>query len=343
MISVVLSTYNGERFIEKQLDSLRLQTLQPDEVIIRDDCSSDGTLAIISEYCKIYNLTSWFWSSNEKNIGYKEGFYRSIKESKGDYIFLCDQDDEWELNKIETMMRVFRNHPEIWALNCAVELIDVNSNTIGIKSSKNRTNCNFLYTNKELDKLSFFKPDFVLRHNIGPGCAMAIDRRTANGFLNTYNMNLPHDWYMNIIAAVNNGCAFFNESLTRYRIHNNNSIGANLGFFEGIQKKDKLVRIADYKSRIVSFDMIAMEFNHEFNEEEQETIRLLDSMVQFYNKPGIKTLREARGITGYNELSKRNVQLWEIMVALHMDNIIRKIFFRDERIENEDSGSDCHI
>ena len=154
-ISVVMSTYNGKSFIKKQLDSILNQTVIPDEVIICDDCSSDDTVDIISNYITVNNLNTWTLSVNKKNLGYKANFYQGILKSKGDYVFFSDQDDVWLPNKIELMMQTFNEHPEIWTINCGVCLINEFDNPIKEKIEKNWSNCNFLYTEKKLPRLSF--------------------------------------------------------------------------------------------------------------------------------------------------------------------------------------------
>ena len=102
-ISVAMTTYNGARFVEKQLASLLAQTRPADEVIILDDRSTDGTPGIVTRFIKKNSPVSWHFSVNEKNLGYKENFYHAVGRTTGDLIFLCDQDDVWHSNKIEAM------------------------------------------------------------------------------------------------------------------------------------------------------------------------------------------------------------------------------------------------
>ena len=100
-VSVVIATYNGEKYIVKQLESIRNQTRKPDEVIIVDDRSNDNTFKIVKEYIQQYALRNWRIYLNDCNLGYKGNFQKGIELATGKYIFLCDQDDEWERNKIE--------------------------------------------------------------------------------------------------------------------------------------------------------------------------------------------------------------------------------------------------
>lgn len=120
-ISVILSTYNGKRYLRELMDSLRNQTRQPDEVLVSDDASSDGTVELVRSYIEEYGLTSWRVIENTKNIGWKANFKRGILASSGDLVFPCDQDDIWDLHKIELMSAVMEDNPEINVLACQVK------------------------------------------------------------------------------------------------------------------------------------------------------------------------------------------------------------------------------
>jgi glycosyltransferase involved in cell wall biosynthesis len=104
-ISVCLATYNGEKYIKEQLDSILIQLGENDEVIISDDCSTDKTIDIIKslddERIIVY--------PNRINVGYTKNFENAIANARGDIIFLSDQDDVWSINKIEKMSKDLQN------------------------------------------------------------------------------------------------------------------------------------------------------------------------------------------------------------------------------------------
>ena len=89
-ISVVIASYNGAEFIREQLDSIRTQTLPPDEVIIADDCSSDGTFELCREYIAKNNLEGWTLYRNPENLGVRRNFREALMRCTGDYVFTCD-------------------------------------------------------------------------------------------------------------------------------------------------------------------------------------------------------------------------------------------------------------
>ena len=101
MISVLIIVYNGERFLEEQLESIYNQTVLPDEVMVSDDCSQDGTIDILREYHQKYGLK---YSVNPYNLGYLGNLKRSLELCRGDYIIFADQDDIWFPNRIEAAL-----------------------------------------------------------------------------------------------------------------------------------------------------------------------------------------------------------------------------------------------
>ena len=101
-VSVVVCTYNGEKYISTQLDSILKQTYPIYEVIIQDDNSTDGTWGILQEYASKYANVHIF--RNEKNLGVNANFFSAIRKAQGDYIAISDQDDIWHSDKIEKQM-----------------------------------------------------------------------------------------------------------------------------------------------------------------------------------------------------------------------------------------------
>ncbi|MBR6117887.1 MAG: glycosyltransferase [Paludibacteraceae bacterium] len=99
-ISIALASYNGARFLRDQLDSLYTQTLLPDEVVVCDDASTDGTADILKEYHDKYGLK---YVINDHSLGCNQNFFKAIDLCSGEYICICDQDDIWLPNKIETV------------------------------------------------------------------------------------------------------------------------------------------------------------------------------------------------------------------------------------------------
>lgn len=217
MISVAMSTYNGEKYIYQQLESIFNQTRQPDEVIICDDCSIDNTVAIINQYikdnklgykCKLY--------INESNLGYINNFKKSMSLTTGNYIFLADQDDIYYENKYEVMCN-YLNNKNVLVVNANYEMIDENSNIIkGIRfRSTNRSN--------GINKMSF--ESFLYNSNY-PGFSMGMKRELLEEFLKLdFADCYGHDILLNLLAIHLDGAYEINNILSKYRLHSNNTSG----------------------------------------------------------------------------------------------------------------------
>lgn len=122
MISVAMTTYNGEKYVKEQLESILEQTKPVDEIVIMDDKSTDETVEIIKKIQEKSEVKI-ILEVNKENVGYIENFRRAIKKTKGDIIFLCDQDDVWYKGKVEVMSGLMENG-NIGVLCSKYDLID---------------------------------------------------------------------------------------------------------------------------------------------------------------------------------------------------------------------------
>lgn len=190
-VSIVLATYNGERFIVEQLESLRKQTLQADEVLISDDASTDNTVELIKEYIRQHSLQNhWRISVNRPNKGYIRNFIDTIKMASGTYIFLCDQDDIWVNTKVEIMTRVMEENTQINVLlaECANFSGKYNSN-----DTKFYQSCN----PKDYDLTVRYIPYSSSNHMFkGLGCCMCFRKDFYNKISKFGFFEIGHDLYL---------------------------------------------------------------------------------------------------------------------------------------------------
>ena len=154
MISVCMATYNGERFIKEQIDSILMQIGPNDEIVISDDHSTDNTLKIISSYndkrIKLIN------NPNVRSVSYN--FLNSLKNAKGDYIFLSDQDDIWMPQKIQIILENLINYDLVVH---DAKVIDSKGNILNNSAHQN-ARVNFVYN--------------LISNRTFSGCCMAFRR-----------------------------------------------------------------------------------------------------------------------------------------------------------------------
>ena len=167
-ISLVMATYNGAKYLNEQLDSIKNQTLKLDEVIIVDDVSTDDTSYLVEKYISNHQL-NWMFIKNEKNLGYKGNFKKGLAHASGDVIFLCDQDDIWHLDKVERMVEALKNHLEIKALASSFNFVDGQGKPFSIEQKKGYANQNLLHKDV-IDEIERVDLSLVKITNFSQGC-----------------------------------------------------------------------------------------------------------------------------------------------------------------------------
>lgn len=264
-VSLVMAVYNGEKYLIEQLDSIRKQTYPIDEVLLLDDVSTDNSYELIHQYIDGYKLINWKLIKNETNLGYRKNFKKGLEMVTGDIIFLCDQDDRWHLNKVETMVEYMKDK-SILSLASSFNFMDQEGKCFEVNKIKGRSNNNLLF--KEVTELlTEIDLKLLLQSNFSQGCTMAIKEEVKDNYLKVTQGKLPHDWELNIISSIKNGCYYLDKPLIDYRIHNNNTIGMD-DIVEGniINEKKKRVnkRIEQTKAQIENVNFaLELELNRE--------------------------------------------------------------------------------
>ncbi len=225
MISVVLCTYNGEKFLSQQLDSILNQTHKVDEIIICDDCSSDTTSSILEEYRNRFpEVIKALY--NKKSLKVIKNFEQAIKQSSGDIILLCDQDDIWKENKVDRIVNYFQKNLGILAVFHELELMDEDNHTHTLgETMLDKLDVNKQLLNRIKEENSWFQ--FLLFRNIVTGAAMAIKKEAKKYIFPfvTHNVAIIHDYDIALVLSNQNKFDFLEEKLGYYRIHSAQQVG----------------------------------------------------------------------------------------------------------------------
>lgn len=212
--SVLVSTYNGEAFIEEQLASLLGQTVQPDEVLILDDCSADNTYAKAEAFLEQNHLSGWRLSLNKHNKGFRANFRALAEMATGDLIFFCDQDDVWGKCKIETCVAFMVDH------------LDVNLLCTDYICSSSRPEANSL---SALALRDGWNVERIHPHKGKPyiwlGCAMAVRGTFVREILPYWADDWAHDECVWCMAEASDSSAILHEAHLWHRIHDGNATG----------------------------------------------------------------------------------------------------------------------
>ena len=220
-VAVVVCTYNGEKFLAEQLQSILDQTHPPDGIIVSDDGSSDSTLDVVEEFSSRDSgakRPQWTVQSRKKPLGVAGNFASALKKAQGDFVALADQDDVWEPNRVEKGLARFRDG--VLLVHSDATLIDEAGQPTGSLMSALR-----LTGGERRSLLSGNALDALLRRNLVTGATTMI-----RASLLQQALPIPegwvHDEWLGLVAAMKGGVVFSEESLVRYRQHGSNEIGA---------------------------------------------------------------------------------------------------------------------
>ena len=216
MIAILLATYNGEKYIRDQIDSILCQSFSAFRLYISDDCSTDKTLDILNEYVKKDNRVHVV--SQKENIGHLKNFEYLLRNVKEEIIFLSDQDDVWYKNKIEKTLN-FYNQNNVSLVHTDLEVVDEKLSLINKSMFKGM---NLINNRIKGDKFS----DYILE-NRATGCTMCFHREILDTALPFNKEMLVHDWWLALCAFKYRGVKVLNEPTIKYRQHNQNTIGYN--------------------------------------------------------------------------------------------------------------------
>ncbi len=240
LISICLATYNGEKYLQEQMDSLVAQTYENFELIVQDDFSSDNTVNVVESYSDRLDIKL---AINKSNLGYIENFEIALKKTSGEYIAICDQDDIWDKNKLQILIDNLQDNSLIYSNSL---LIDENGNSLGKTLSQKLKN-NFIDSNSSLN---FLYDNCVSAHS------MLFSKELLNHIF-PLPKNIYFDQWIAATAANLDGVKYIDKILVNYRQHDSNTLGNRNKNSDNIMKKmlskiDKKISANSHMLKITS-------------------------------------------------------------------------------------------
>lgn len=284
-ISVALCTYNGEKFISEQLQSIINQTVSVDEIIICDDNSTDKTASICEEILSKSGI-DYKIVVNEASLGVANNFLKALKMTTGDYVFTCDQDDVWHKNKVEIFIKEAKKSNRLIYFSNGL-LVDSNNHSLN-KTLWDSINLNF----SEIEGCdSPLKT--ILKRPIVTGAAMCVSKKLIDK-VDSIPENWLHDEWFSIIASVEKSIIPIDEITFNYRQHGNNVVGATKkSFKEGLSSWfngfNTISEFRKYKKNR-AFDILNMAQNTEFEGIAQKYFDFWNTLYEFQNLCALKQI-----------------------------------------------------
>ena len=216
-IDILLATYNGEKYLKEQLDSILNQTYKNIRIIISDDCSKDTTPEILKEYQKKDDRIELHIQKN--NLGVVKNIEFLLKQGKSPYYMLADQDDYWLPEKAEKSLEKLKEEKADLVFG-DLEVVDKKLNTM--YSSFN----DYMLLTRKINKyINSYKVNYL--YNCITGCTVLAKKETIEKIipLPTNSKRVLHDHWIGLMVALNGKLAYVPEKYIRYRQHGNNEVG----------------------------------------------------------------------------------------------------------------------
>ena len=230
--SVLITTYNGERFIIEQLQSIADQSLAVDRVLICDDRSTDGTVEVVREFIDRNGLDGWEVVVNETNVGFGQNNLMHFADTTGDVVFLADQDDVWHSDKVKIMATYLAEHPDVALLVSRTTTVDhsgrsIDDTAVGRQVARgSRIHRGPASQVQDIDFDDFVGDSVIPLHAM---CVRGAIMRTigrAGNFPDVSN-SLGADWYVGIWSTALGRGRLLSDVLVRRRVHDSNiSLGS---------------------------------------------------------------------------------------------------------------------
>ncbi len=213
LVTIIMATYNGETFIEEQLQSIIEQDYGNRELLIADDDSDDNTYSILARYAREYEWIHLY--RNKKRLGLIGNFEALLERAQGDYISFCDQDDIWEKEKLSKSVERLEEEDSTQALlfHSDLAVVDKNLETIALSFLKMRS-----YTFKKQKQL-----DAMLGRCGVMGNTMIINQKLKSLVLPFPDDLKVHDYWIALINELYGKRLTSYEPLVRYRLHQTNT------------------------------------------------------------------------------------------------------------------------
>lgn len=216
-IDILLATYNGEKYLREQIDSILNQTYKNIRLIVSDDCSKDGTRKILEEYKNKDERIKVYYQ--EKNLGVVKNIEFLLGKVESPYYMLADQDDYWLPEKAEKSLETLKNNNADLVFG-DLQVVDENLNTM--YESFN----DYMLLSRKINKyIDSYKLNYL--YNCVTGCTVLAKKETIEKILPlpTNSKYLIHDHWIGLMASLNGKLAYMPEKYIKYRQHGNNQVG----------------------------------------------------------------------------------------------------------------------
>lgn len=257
-IDIIMATYNGEKYLEEQILSILNQTYLNFNLIVSDDASTDATVNIIKKYAKKDKRIILY--QQKRNLGFNDNFSFLLSKVKSPLFMISDQDDVWQLDKIEKMVS-YLYETDASLVFCDMKVVDENKKEIYPSFHK--------MVNKSKQCCKYHDFQLLKIENVISGSSILAKSCILKSSLPIPNWDYVYDYWLGIVALEYGDIYYLNEPLQLYRQHSQNSVGA-------ISNK-KIKPFEEYRQYLI-------DYKYNFYKTLKENIKLFPKNRKFIEK-----------------------------------------------------------
>lgn len=272
-VDVLMSVYNGEKFIEEQLISLLNQSYKNIKIIIRDDGSVDSTREIIFDYMGRFPGKIDYFNEN-LNLGSSKSFLRLLNFSNADYFMFCDQDDVWCSDKVEKCLMKMKE----MEISCEKEQPILIFTDLKVVDAHLNILSESLWRTQKLDPNISLHWKKLLAQNVVTGCTMMLNKHIEKYIKQEVNFKIHHDQLIAVLASKYGAVSWVSSPTMLYRQHHSNVLGAL-----GVNGSYLMRKILGLKNNIRFFIQASEYFDKDVSAWELLYLKLMINIRRFQN------------------------------------------------------------
>lgn len=276
-VSVAMCTFNGERFLRQQLESIADQERLPDELVVCDDGSRDASLEILQEFSSRARFPVRI-VSNEKNLGSTKNFEKVISLCDGDLIALGDQDDVWRRQKLSRLTQVLNADESAGGVFSDATLIDAEGKPIG-KRLWEIHRFGFARAS-DFDRMTAIR--LLLKHDVVTGATLMF-RASMRSFLTPIPVCWIHDGWIAWMIALYSRLTFVNEPLLQYRVHAAQQLGVG-HFHWPRESRQSDMDQNGFKRMVAQFETLRERWIARSGGDSDECLGLIEKKISFLRR-----------------------------------------------------------
>lgn len=290
MVSVLLASFNGEKYIREQLDSVLNQTFGDLTVVVSDDLSADGTPAIIREYEERYPKRVKSLENKEKSGSAQNNFFRLLAAVPDEYVMLCDQDDVWLPDKVEvTLSEMKRMEGDYGA--------DIPLLVHGDLSVTDRKGLILHKSMAEYQKIAVHDNRFshyLVENNI-TGNTVMVNKAFHRFLAHSPEECAMHDWWLGLLASCFGRISYIDRPLVLYRQHGSNEVGSKSGMEQYVNRQKNRDKVREnYRKMFGQAELFLKLYGREMSRDQRETLEHFISLPEKNRAEKIYTIWKYR-------------------------------------------------